>query len=89
MSVLERIRKAVYDYEKETFSMPEVVHMSDLTWMAVTNEAFKNVFVACILPNVNKVYGMTIKQDNRLPFGLVIVGGVVCDVTEDERAVDK
>ena len=76
MTISESIKKALFDYERVNYEIPNVVHMSELTLRDVEEEAIKDV-IACRIPDVVKIYGMTVAVNNRLPRGLFVVGGVI------------
>ena len=76
MTLSESIKKALFEYERVNYEIPNVAHMSELTLRDVEEETNRDV-IACRIPNVVKIYGMTVAIDNRLPRGLVVVGGVI------------
>ena len=83
MSAIEKIKKAVEDYEKLTLDYPNIVHISHLTWFDIERDFVKDVIV-CSCPKEMTLFGMTIDTNNRLPKGIVVVGGVMCDLCKGE-----
>lgn len=81
MKILKSIRGAVEDYHNHFFCDPVFVYMSTQTLEALKTESA--TVTRKFLPGVDRVFGLQIAKSECLPFGVVVVGGVVHDATED------
>ena len=82
MRVTKEIRKAAEDYERQYMTHPKVVYMSSFTLDTIKNETAA-VWKVNYPGGIDKVFGMKIVVKEFLPIGVVVVGGVVHDATED------
>lgn len=81
MKILKSIRGAVEDYHNHFFGDPVFVYMSTQTLEALKTESA--TVTRKFLPGVDRVFGLQIAKNECLPFGVVVVGGIVHDATED------
>ena len=72
---------AVEDYYKQYLDSPQVAYMSAFTLDALKMEYAKYMNV-CVMGGADKIFGMKIVEKDYLPMGVVVVGGVLCDVFE-------
>ena len=86
MNVLQGIRQAANDYYAQNFHTADVVYMNRKMFFVLKAESgVPEDYEKRFIP---KVFGMTIVNNEELPDGVVVVGGVVHDCrTDDETGV--
>lgn len=76
-TMLEKIRKSYIDAMMVSGGYPEVITMSKKTSRILVSEVLGFICIEKIFSAPQKVFGMKIVHDDRLPDGLFVIGGLI------------
>lgn len=83
MKATQEVFKAVEEYNRIYLDMPQTVYIPPKTLEIIKDEC--GVYFRPPAGTKAEIYGMTIVEEQRLPDGLIVVGGVLRDVLDGKE----